>query len=260
MYGGHITDPWDRRLCNTYLSTYLREELLEGLSFFPSFDAPESMSYKGYLEYIETGLAKETPTALGLHPNSEIDFMKNQAEELFRITAELQPRGATADDGMTLQEKVAATRPVCDGWILDGGSASDLLQEKGSGVSSSFWGLGRQFGLAQDLLSTLPKKFVLAPFGTHALLVESSTQFALVKAADTTNNTALINTTAIATTSTLKTHHFNLLLLQTPPPPPPPLPPPPPPPPPQQPAPPPPPRRPCPSGKAPARRHARAAA
>ena len=32
MYGGHITDNWDRRLCNTYLSAFVREELVEGVA------------------------------------------------------------------------------------------------------------------------------------------------------------------------------------------------------------------------------------
>merc|ERR1719321_685818 len=39
MYGGHIVDDWDRRLCNTYLATYLREELLDGIQFFPKFES-----------------------------------------------------------------------------------------------------------------------------------------------------------------------------------------------------------------------------
>ena len=28
MYGGHITDDWDRRLCRTYLSEYMKPELV----------------------------------------------------------------------------------------------------------------------------------------------------------------------------------------------------------------------------------------
>ena len=106
MYGGHITDNWDRRLCSTYLSTYLKEELLDGLSLFPRFEAPPNLSYKQYLEYIDEQLAKETPSAFGLHPNSEINFMQQQADDLFRATAELQPRSGAASGGMTLQEKV----------------------------------------------------------------------------------------------------------------------------------------------------------
>lgn len=45
MYGGHITDDWDRRLCRTYLIEYLKQELVEGKKLFtksneirPAFD------------------------------------------------------------------------------------------------------------------------------------------------------------------------------------------------------------------------------
>jgi dynein heavy chain len=30
MYGGHITDDWDRRLCKTYLEEYMKPDMLEG--------------------------------------------------------------------------------------------------------------------------------------------------------------------------------------------------------------------------------------
>ena len=64
MYGGHITDAWDRKLCATYLNAYLKEELLDSLNLFPKFEVPSSgFSYKQYLEYIEEQLASETPAA-----------------------------------------------------------------------------------------------------------------------------------------------------------------------------------------------------
>jgi len=106
MYGGHITDDWDRKLCATYLSAYVKEELLDGLSFFPRFEAPPNLGYKAYLDYVEEHLAKESPIAFGLHPNSEINFMTARADALFRSAAELQPRGGGGGGGMTLQEKV----------------------------------------------------------------------------------------------------------------------------------------------------------
>ena len=28
MYGGHITDDWDRRLCKTYLEEYMKPEMV----------------------------------------------------------------------------------------------------------------------------------------------------------------------------------------------------------------------------------------
>merc|ERR1711871_1822813 len=94
MYGGHITDNWDRRLCNTYLLTHVRAELVEGIDFFPSFPSPPAMSYKQYQEYIEETLEKETPIAYGLHPNSEINFMTTQSNNMFNAIGSLQPRGA----------------------------------------------------------------------------------------------------------------------------------------------------------------------
>lgn len=42
MYGGHITDDWDRRLCRTYLAEYIRAEMLEGRSCWPrAFRSPQ---------------------------------------------------------------------------------------------------------------------------------------------------------------------------------------------------------------------------
>ena len=29
MYGGHITDDWDRRLCRTYLEEYMKPEMVK---------------------------------------------------------------------------------------------------------------------------------------------------------------------------------------------------------------------------------------
>merc|ERR1719506_2621683 len=42
MYGGHITDKWDRRVCNTYLATLVIPELLNNLSLAPGFKSPDA--------------------------------------------------------------------------------------------------------------------------------------------------------------------------------------------------------------------------
>lgn len=47
MYGGHITDDWDRRLCKTYLVEYIRAEMLEGeIQLAPGFHIPPNLDYK----------------------------------------------------------------------------------------------------------------------------------------------------------------------------------------------------------------------
>ena len=105
MYGGHITDNWDRRLCNAFQASYVREELVEGIQFFPGFASPPTSSYKGYQDYIEETIERETPAAYGLHPNSEINFMTRQADDLFASVQDLQPRGGGGAGSMTAGER-----------------------------------------------------------------------------------------------------------------------------------------------------------
>lgn len=47
MYGGHITDDWDRKLCRTYLEEYVKAEMLEGEVYLaPGFPVPPNSDYK----------------------------------------------------------------------------------------------------------------------------------------------------------------------------------------------------------------------
>lgn len=47
MYGGHIVEDWDRRLCNAYLFRFMNEALLEGMEFYPGFVIPpNSLNHK----------------------------------------------------------------------------------------------------------------------------------------------------------------------------------------------------------------------
>lgn len=49
MYGGHITDDWDRRLCGTYLKEFIKPEMMEGeLCLAPGFPLPRNMDYNSY--------------------------------------------------------------------------------------------------------------------------------------------------------------------------------------------------------------------
>ena len=50
MYGGHITDQWDRRVCNTYLLTLVLPELLSNMNLAPGFKSPDAskLEYTAY--------------------------------------------------------------------------------------------------------------------------------------------------------------------------------------------------------------------
>ncbi|XP_039357479.1 dynein heavy chain 17, axonemal isoform X9 [Mauremys reevesii] len=109
MYGGHITDDWDRRLCRTYLSEYIRVEMLEGeMTLAPGFLVPPNSDYKGYHEYIDENLPPESPYLYGLHPNAEIGFLTVTSEKLFRTVLEMQPKESDAGGGtgVSREEKV----------------------------------------------------------------------------------------------------------------------------------------------------------
>ncbi|XP_066247509.1 dynein beta chain, ciliary [Euwallacea similis] len=109
MYGGHITDDWDRRLCNTYLEEILQPDLVDGeLMLAPGFPAPPNTDYQGYHSYIDEILPPESPYLYGLHPNAEIGFLTTTADKLFRTVFEMQPRDAGVSGGSTVtrEEKV----------------------------------------------------------------------------------------------------------------------------------------------------------
>lgn len=93
MYGGHITDDWDRRLCQTYLLEYMQPELITGdLDFCPYFEAPPNLDLNGYHQYINDFLPSETPYLYGMHPNAEIGFLTTLADGMFKEIFGLQPR------------------------------------------------------------------------------------------------------------------------------------------------------------------------
>ncbi|KFV50849.1 Dynein heavy chain 9, axonemal, partial [Gavia stellata] len=111
MYGGHITDDWDRRLCKTYLEEFIKPEMLEGeLLLAPGFPLPGNMDYNGYHQYIDDALPPESPYLYGLHPNAEIGFLTQTSEKLFRIVLEMQPRDTSMGEGgvVTREETVKA--------------------------------------------------------------------------------------------------------------------------------------------------------
>mmetsp|Transcript_13770 Transcript_13770/g.31948 ORF Transcript_13770/g.31948 Transcript_13770/m.31948 type:complete len:373 (+) Transcript_13770:1-1119(+) len=99
MYGGHITDKWDRRTNSTYLEVLLNQTLLAGADMCPDFPAPAEGNFTDILAYIRTTLPTESPSLFGLHPNAEIGFMSAESETLFRTLLELQGAAAGGGDG-----------------------------------------------------------------------------------------------------------------------------------------------------------------
>uniref|UniRef100_UPI0037E727D7 dynein axonemal heavy chain 11 n=1 Tax=Semicossyphus pulcher TaxID=241346 RepID=UPI0037E727D7 len=109
MYGGHITDDWDRRLCKTYLQEFMHPKMFEGELFLcPGFLAPPFMDYSGYHSYIDEHLPSESPTLYGLHPNAELECLTVTSDNLLRSLLELQPQDSSRGEGtaQSTEEKV----------------------------------------------------------------------------------------------------------------------------------------------------------
>uniref|UniRef100_A0A1A8IU56 Dynein, axonemal, heavy chain 11 n=1 Tax=Nothobranchius kuhntae TaxID=321403 RepID=A0A1A8IU56_NOTKU len=109
MYGGHITDDWDRRLCKTYLQEFMHPRMFVAELFLcPGFLSPSFLDYSGYHRYIDEHLPCENPTLYGLHPNAELECLTVTSETLFKTLLELQPRDSSRGDeaAQSSEEKV----------------------------------------------------------------------------------------------------------------------------------------------------------
>jgi dynein heavy chain len=106
MYGGHVVEDWDRRTVAMYLESYFKEELLEGIEYFPGFPSPPSgLNHKQTMAYIEESFPTETPLAFGLHPNAEIGFKLRETESMCSAILSLQPRDGGGEEGSSVEDK-----------------------------------------------------------------------------------------------------------------------------------------------------------
>lgn len=108
MYGGHITDDWDRVLCMAYLQSFIVPECSDGLQLAPGLTVPQPMSFQEYLANLMDAedFPVESPLLYGLHPNAEINYRTTQADVLFRTINELQPKKHSGGDSLSPQEIV----------------------------------------------------------------------------------------------------------------------------------------------------------
>lgn len=108
MYGGHITDNWDRRTNETYLAVLIRPKILEGMQMTLSmgFRSPDPQKFERshYMKYIEEKLPTESPQMFGLHSNAEISYLTTSGEFLF--TTILQCSGGGGGGGTSKKDTV----------------------------------------------------------------------------------------------------------------------------------------------------------
>ena len=114
MYGGHITDFFDRRTNNTYLSVIMCEPLLNKGELAPKLKSPDATmwDYDAYTNFITKLLPPESPVIYGLHTNAEIGFITSKAEGLCTTIMQLElgssAAAASAGAGSSMVREVLA--------------------------------------------------------------------------------------------------------------------------------------------------------
>ncbi|KAH0621501.1 hypothetical protein JD844_022871 [Phrynosoma platyrhinos] len=132
MYGGHITDDWDRRLCRTYLEEYMQPNQVDRkLVLAPGFVVPPNLDYQGYHKYIDEMLPAESPVHYGLHPNAEIEFLTATSDNLFRTLLELQSHESIIGEGVsqTVEEKVKVILDDIQEKLPEGYNMADITSK-----------------------------------------------------------------------------------------------------------------------------------
>lgn len=146
MYGGHITDAWDRRTNATYLQVLFNPMLLDQGALAPGFVSPNVRlsQYEDYRDEIEHKLPMEAPQLFGMHPNAEIGYLSTSTDSLFSTIIE-----------------IAGTGGISGG----GGSGNGSGESKGTGNSSGSGGnaVKRSVDIVRanidSLIEKLPEEF-----------------------------------------------------------------------------------------------------
>jgi len=125
MYGGHIVDDWDRRMCKEYLQYFMQDELLDEKELIPYVDPDGKNSWKSpgpglhekYLEHIET-MPAESPLFFGMHPNAEIGFRTAQCHNIFSLLQMLTPQNSSESNDSSVIAPMRLAEEMC-GEVLD---------------------------------------------------------------------------------------------------------------------------------------------
>lgn len=126
MYGGHITDFWDRRVNNTYLLVLIIPDLLSGnMNLAPGFKCPDAskLDYAAFAKYVEDKFPAESPSLYGLHQNAEIGYLTNQGAQIFKTI--LNAAGGAGGGG---GGDISATSPLITAFLESCPAKLDMIE------------------------------------------------------------------------------------------------------------------------------------
>ncbi|XP_068050765.1 dynein axonemal heavy chain 5-like isoform X2 [Anomalospiza imberbis] len=107
QYGGRVTDELDKALLNTYARVWFGEHMFsENFCFYKGYVIPKGNTVEDYLQYIEQLPVIDTPEVFGLHPNADITYQTNLANETFSTIVSIQPKDSSTRGGETREAVV----------------------------------------------------------------------------------------------------------------------------------------------------------
>jgi len=102
-YGGRVTDELDRRVLNSYMNQFYREETMTvqhcKLSDLPQYYVPDAGTLGSVKDYLSTLPSVDLPEAFGQHPNADISYQREDSMALLDSLYSLQPKTATGGAG-----------------------------------------------------------------------------------------------------------------------------------------------------------------
>jgi dynein heavy chain len=113
MYGGRVTDSFDRRNLVTYLQEYMGDFLFDENQKFSfstkgfDYTIPEYGNLENYTNAIESLPLDSRPTVFGLHSNAEMSYNSKSGKDMWRNLIELQPRTTSGGQGISREEFIS---------------------------------------------------------------------------------------------------------------------------------------------------------
>ena len=119
MYGGRVTDDFDRRVLVTYLSEYMGEFIFDKNQpfFFSKGEYNYKIPYSSFtIEHIQKAVEdlprNASPEVFGLHSNAEIQYLTNNAKAMWVGLIEMQTTSSSSAGGMDRETYI---KNVADG-------------------------------------------------------------------------------------------------------------------------------------------------
>ncbi|CAD6991963.1 unnamed protein product [Ceratitis capitata] len=107
QYGGRVTDDFDKRLLTTFTAVWFCEGLLSNsFEFYKGYKVPNTKNLQGFVDYINSLPAYDTPEVFGLHSNADITYQINSAKGILDTILSVQPKEGGGGGGETRESIV----------------------------------------------------------------------------------------------------------------------------------------------------------